>query len=152
MTYATDGNVNTILGNLAGRLPATLAPLATFRDLAHATLTDALTEVYPNGIPEFAGVGLEALTWAEAKLAAAEILGAVRVNLPDLGDAPERLRREAMATVAGGVVGYPPGSSSDPANPGGVVTTPGPRVSSFTPASAFPDPYDELRGLGISGL
>lgn len=149
MTYATDGNVNTILGSLAGRLPATLAPVSEFLALAHTTVLDVLTDVYPAGVPEFASEGLLAVTWAEAKLAAAEILGAVRVNLPDLGDAPDRLRREAMATLSGGVVGYPAGSGSDPDNP---TVTAGPRVSSFTQASAFPDPYEALRGRGISGL
>lgn len=151
MTYADEGNVNTILGNLAGRLPESLSPVSEFLDLAHSEVVDVLAAVYPNGTPEFAGPGLLAVTWAEAKLAAAEVLSAVRVNLPQqIGDTPSRLRREALESLRDGVVGYPAGSSTD--GPGGATVAPGPRVSSFTPASAFPDPYDALRGLGISGL
>lgn len=148
--YAVDANVNTILGNLAGRLPAGLSPISEFLGLAHATVIDELSEVYPNGIPAFAGEGLLAVKWAEAKLAAAEVLSAVRVNLPaQLVDAPSRLKAEALATLRDGIVGYPAGSGGDPAHP---TAAPAPRVSSFTQASAFVDPYDSLRDLGLSGL
>lgn len=155
--YASTGDVETALGNLKGRLPASLSPIPTWLSLAHAEVIDLLSAVYPNGIPEFAdgSDGVEAVRWAEAKIAASEILEAVRINLSDLGDAPQRLRDSAVRTLVDGVVGYPPGSTTidDPDNPGtSVPVSARPRVSSYTPASAFPDPYDALRGLGIPNL
>lgn len=156
--YAAAGDVETTLGNLAGRLPADLSPIETWLSLAHAEVVDVLSQVYPNGIPPFAAGsdGREAVRWAEAKIAAAEILEAVRINLTDLGDVPTRLRDSALRTLADGVVGYPPGSTTtpDPDDPDGpgIVTSPRPRVSSYTPASAFPDPYESLRGYGIPNL
>ena len=154
--YASTGDVETVLGNLKGRLPANLSPLADFLAMAHAETMDVLTRVYPAEVPAFAGDGLTAVRWAEAKIAAAEVLEAVRVNLPDLGDQPDRLRASAMRTLVDGVIGYPAGGIVvDTDGAGGSVTGivgPQPRVSSFTPASAWPDPYAPLRDLGIENL
>lgn len=146
MTYATDPDVVSMLGTIGNRLPSWVT-VATFRDLANAELVDRLAAVYPHGIPTFTGTGLEAVRWAEAKLAAAEILDAVRVNLPDLGDAPDRLRASVDRTLDGGIVGYPPGSTDVEGGTPGEIASPTPRVSSYTPLSAFPDPYDAARGV-----
>lgn len=145
--YSTDDDVRNSLGNVRDRLP-TWVSIPTFRATAHATILDRLSRVYPDGIPTFGGAAGEVVRYAEAKLAAAEILEAIRVNLPDLGDAPDRLREDAFRAVDDGVVGYPAGSTDtgSPSSPG-QTSTPGPRVSSFTPLSAFPDPY----GLGREG-
>lgn len=147
MTYSTDADVRNSLGNLRDRLPAWVT-IEEFRDLANALVVDELARTYPDGIPAFAGPGLAIVRFAEAKLAAAQILEALRVSLPDLGEAPDRLREDAYRSLSDGVVGYPAGStdvpSTDPLAPVR-SSTPGPRVSSFTPLSAFPDPYDEAR-------
>ena len=60
-------------------------------------------KVYPDGLPRFAGDGLTVVRYAEAKLAAAEVLDAIRVNLPDLGDAPDQLRASALGSLRDGV-------------------------------------------------
>lgn len=145
-TYATATDARNALGTLRDRLPSWVE-VEAFVVMAHATVVDRLARPYPNGIPTFDGVGLHAVRYAEAKIAAAEILEAIRVNLPDLGDAPERMRAAAYETLDDGVVGFPPGSSDDPGTPtpGASTSTPGPRVSSFTQLSAFPDPYGEAR-------
>src|SRR5437868_1624123 len=109
-TYATADDARNALGSLRDRLPAWV-DVETFVAQAHAEIVDRLSGPYPNGIPTFAGVGLHAVRYAEAKIAAAEILEAIRVNLPDLGDAPERMRAAAYETLDDGVVGFPPGSS-----------------------------------------
>lgn len=149
---STDQQVKDVLGPNGNRLPAWIN-VEAFRRMAGAEVVDQLANVYPNGLPTFAGAGLDAVTYAEAKLAAASILEAIRVNLPDLGDAPDRLRTSATLTLSGGVVGYPPGSET--VDTGGGVpqsAAKGPRVSSFTPASAFPDPYAALRDAGVRYL
>lgn len=149
--YADVPDVRNVLGTIATRLPAWLDDdkIGEFLSIAHAEILSRLWEVYPATIPTFTGPGADVLRYAEAKLAGAEILEALRVNLPDLGEAPDRLRESVERTLAGGVVGYPPGSvdvddDGDPDTPG-VSSTPGPRVSSFTPLSAFPDPYAAAR-------
>lgn len=146
-TYAADQDVTDVLGVLAGRLPAFVS-IPRSINVAHATVLDVLAQVYPTSIPTFTGDGLDVVRYAEAKLAAAEILEQIRINLPDLGDAPDRLVKSAMSALVDGVVGYPIGSvdSETPGGGGGTTTTvPGPRMSSFTPVSAFPDPYDAAR-------
>lgn len=147
--YASDADVLNALGTLGkgDRLPDWV-DVASFRGIAHADVLDRLSRIYPDGVPVFVGPGLDVVRYAEAKLAAAEILEAIRVNLPDLGEAPDRLRSSAYAPLSDGVPGYPPGSTT----PGGEedprpVNT-GPRVSSFTGVSAFPDPYAAVRGYG----
>lgn len=150
--YAADDDVRTALGKYGQRLPTDL-DLAGVGAMAHAELLDALAAVYPNGLPTFADDALEVVRWAEAKLAAAEVLSLLRVNYADLGDAPELMRSDALGRVRDGVIGYPPGSTSSDGGTGApVAVSPGPRLTSFTPASAFPDPYDELRDAGIRYL
>lgn len=143
MTYADDQDVKNALGALRDRLPSWVI-VTDFRNMAHAEIVDRLGGAYPDGIPTFAGPGLDVVRYAEAKLAAAEILEAIRVNLPDLGDAPDRLRTSAFSAVDRGVTGYPAGSTdTDPGGTGTPTTSSSsPRVSSFTPLSAFPDPYE----------
>lgn len=147
MTYASSGDVLTILGKIGPRLPIDVNVDALI-GMAHAELVDRLAETYPSGIPTFEGDGLDAVRWAEAKLAAAEILEVVRVNLPEIGEAPDQLRASVDRTLSLGIVGYPPGSVDTPDGDGGSVpANAGPQVSSFTPASMFPDPYADLRGV-----
>lgn len=142
--YASEANVVTILGKLGPRLPAEIV-VADHLAMAHATLTDRLARVYPRGLPEFADLGLDAVKWAEAKLAASTVLEAVRVSFPEMGNLPRQLRDDAFAAVDDGVVGYPPGSIDTPGSADTGTYAPGPRVSSATPVSAFVDPYDALR-------
>lgn len=143
MTFSTDTDVRNQLGAVASRLP-TWVDLEANRAIANADVLDRLSRVYPNGIPAFTGPGADVVKFAEARLAAAETLEQIRVSLPDLGDTPDRLRTAAYDSLADGVVGYPPGSETIPDDPetgSTATTTPGPRVSSFTPLSVFPDPY-----------
>lgn len=142
--YATDEDVRNALGSLRDRLPAWV-DVAAFLQIAHAEMVDRLSRTYPDGIPAFLGAGLAIVRYAEAKLAAAEILEAIRVNLPDLGEAPARLRESAESSISDGVAGYPPGTSTPGGDADPRPSNPGPRLSSFTPASTFPDPYAELR-------
>lgn len=144
MSYSTDDQVRNRLGPIGNRLP-TWVDLPEFRATAYADVVDRLARVYPDRIPTFEGAGLTLVASAEAKLATAEILEALRVNLPDLGDAPERLKVSAYAALDDGVVGYPAGSSDAGGSTPGQVANPGPRVSSFTPLSAVADPYAEAR-------
>lgn len=145
MSYSTDDEVRNRLGPIGNRLPTWIS-LPAFRSTAYADVVDRLARVYPDGIPTFTGAGLTLVASAEAKLATAEILEALRVNLPDLGDAPDRLKSSAYAALDDGVVGYPVGSvdAGSPSTPG-AVASPAPRVSSFTPLSAVEDPYAEAR-------
>jgi len=145
--YATDADVRNVLGQVGNRLPSWVV-VSKYVAIAHATVVDRLAKVYPDGIPPFAGDAVDVVAFAEAKLAAAEILEAIRVNLPDLGDAPDRLRASAFSSMDDGVVGYPIGSVDVPGDgttTPGTVSSPGPRLSSFTPLSAFPDPYEPAR-------
>lgn len=143
--YADEQDVRNALGTLAARLPSFVS-LASNLSVAHAQVVDRLGQVYPNGIPTWAGDALDVVRFVEAKIAAAETLEQIRMNLPDLGDQPDRLRASAWASIDDGVVGYPPGSS-DAGSGGGTPSTsvPGPRMSSFTPLSAFSDPYAAAR-------
>jgi hypothetical protein len=151
--YASDQDVADVLGTIASRLP-TWVSVPRFRASAHALVVDRLAKVYPDAIPAFDGNGLGVVTLAEAKVAAAEILDAIRVNLPDLGEAPAELRKSAWESLDDGVVGYPIGSGGDSGSggTGPTTTVAGPRVSSYTPASAFPDPYEAHRDTGIDFL
>lgn len=148
MSYADEHDLTNALGTLGGRLPEWVE-LSTFLAVAHAEAVERLAAAYPNGIPRFTGVGFDVVRFAEAKLAAADLLDAIRVNLPELGDAPDRLRDAAYRSLDGGVAGYPAGSTSvdDDGDPDTPATshTPGPLVSSFTALSAFPDPYEAAR-------
>jgi hypothetical protein len=155
--YANETQVTNLLGTLGNRLPAWVS-IPSYLAIAHATVLDELANVYPGGIPVFEGPALDVVSWAEAKLATAEILDAIRVNLPtDAHDAADTLRASALAALSDGVVGYPAGSldgvdvDTDPSTPG-VVTTVGPRVSSFTSLSAFPDPYADARTINPYAL
>lgn len=154
--FAADQDVRNVLGTIGNRLPAWVV-ISEFVDAAHATVLDRLSSTYPTSIPTFGGSGALVVRYAEAKLAAADILDAIRVNLPaETHDVPEQLRASALAVLSDGVVGYPAGSADvdtdgDPATPG-TPGAAGPRVSSFTSASAFPDPYEALRGDGIRYL
>lgn len=150
-TYCTDDDVNQILGTLKNKLPAFVA-LDKARQMAHAELLDRLGAMYPK-MPEWAGPGLEAVKWAEAKLTGADILDSIRINIDTVGDAPERLRAAVERTLVNGIVGYPIGSEvvdDGDGNPHTVIRSP--LVSSFTPFSAFPDPYADVRDIGGESL
>lgn len=149
--YAAAGDVTNVLGPIGNRLPSWL-DVEEFLTLGHAVTIDALAQVYPDKIPTFEGDALTLVKLVEAKLTAAEILDAVRVLLKDENDltAAESFRASAYASIANGVVGYRPGTEAvdddgDPLTPDVTNVAPGPRISSFTPMSAFPDPYDAIR-------
>lgn len=143
--FSSDDDVRLLLGPIGNKLPAWVI-VADFRGMAHAEVVDKLGEVYPSGIPAFDGNAATVVRWAEAKIAAAEILDSIRVNLTeDQAAAADGLREAADRVLANGVVGYPVGATPDDGSTPGRVTVPGPRVSSFTPLSAFPDPYAEAR-------
>lgn len=151
-TYSSDNDVKALLGTLAQRLPE-FVDIDIYRQMSRATITDKLALIYPDAIPVFSGVGLEAVKWIEARYAAADILDAIRVNVDSVGDAPERLRALADRAMEGGIVGYPPGSTTvDDGDGTQIPVSRNPRVSSFTPVSAFPDPYDAARGQGLEYL
>ena len=143
--YASADDVRNVLGTIGNRLPAWV-DLDVFLSAGHAEVVDRLAGVYPDGIPAFAGDGLTVVRWAEAKLTAADVLDAIRVQVDDLGDGPDRLRASAVAALSDGVVGYPPGSSGVDVDGTTVPVSTSPRWSSYTPLSAFPDPYDAVRG------
>jgi hypothetical protein len=149
--YATAEDVRTILGPIGNRLPAWVN-VTEFLGMAHAQLVDDLAKVYPDEIPTFAANGLSAVRWAEAKLAAAEILDAIRVTLGSDADdsAADSLRASARATISDGIVGYAPGAYDVE---GTIETaTARPLVSSETSLSAFPDPYEAAREDGVRFL
>lgn len=154
MTYASTGDVTGPLGSMATRLPAWVV-LETYLTIAHAQVVEVLGDTYPAELPDFAGPGLEVVKYAEAKLAAAEVLSAVRVNLPaDAQEVPDKMRAEALETLSRPIVGYPTDTEvvdddGDPDTPGVVVSS-SPRISSFTPMSAFEDPYDAVRAAAGS--
>lgn len=154
--YAAPADVTNVLGSIGSRLPAWV-DVATFLSTAHAEVVDRLSRVYREEIPAFEGDAATIVRYVEARVAAAAILDAIRVNLPDLGDAPTELRASAYASIEDGVVGYPADATVTPGVDDGaggttpaVVTVPGPRVSSFTPLSAFPDPYADARDPSVS--
>lgn len=142
--YATVDDVRNLLGQLGSRLPGWV-DLDAFLGIAHATTVDVLAGVYPEGIPDFTGNALAVVRHAEARYAAADVLNALRVSVPEIGDTPDRLVGAADAALRDGVVGHPVGASGDGGGTG-TPTGPGPLVSSFTPVSAFDDPYDPARG------
>jgi len=154
-TYATDPDVLNFLGQIRNRLPewiGTAELRAPFLEIAHSEVVDSLAAAYPQGVPSFTGAGRDVVRYAEAKLAAAQILDAVRVNLStDQLDAPDRLRSSAFLSLEGGVAGYLPDTEQTPTPGGGgtgggtTTTGPRPRVSSYTSLSAFPDPYEGVR-------
>lgn len=149
MTFSTDEQVRNALGNLRDRLPAYVV-LEEYREIAEPLVLERLSTAYPTKVPTFEGPAAKIVALAESRIAAALILEGLRVNLPDLGEAPDQLRADAYALLDGGVVGYPAGSDTtvdddgDPSTPSVPAST-SPRVSSFTPLSAFPDPYEGAR-------
>lgn len=147
-TYCTDEDVKNVLGQLRNKLPS-FVDLDLSRQMANAELRDRLAGYYPNALPAWAGAGFEIVRWCEAWLTAADVLDSIRINLDTVGDAPERLREKVARALDGGIVGYPPGSTTvddGDGNPQAVVRSP--LVSSFTPVSAFPDPYADVRDIG----
>lgn len=148
MTYSTDDAVKNLLGPIATKLPAWVI-VTDYRTTAYAETLDVLAGVYGNAIPAFTGAGLAVVALAESRFAAAGILESIRVLTGDDTDAPARLRAEARSSLVDGVPGYPVGAAGtdtdgNPDTPD-VYGTPSPRVSSFTPLSAFPDPYAAAR-------
>lgn len=153
--YAGTTDVLNQLGSIRDTLPSWVV-LDEWIALAHATVVDVLAKTYGGTVPAFTGPGELVVRFAEAKIAAAEILHAIRVNLgPEMHEVPDELRAAAIASLVDGVPGYPLDDGTvidddgDPTTEP-VVTVAHPLVSSYTPASAFPDPYAELRG--IAGL
>lgn len=146
--YASDADVRLALGKLGNRLPAEVN-IAAFGSMAHADLLGKLADVYPAGLPDFTSSGdaVEAVRWAEARLAAAEILDVLRAAYPDVGETPSKLRESVASTLDGGIVGFPPGSTAVDDGSGGsvVATSSAPLASSNAPSSLFIDPYEDLR-------
>lgn len=147
--YASDDDVRHLLGTLRTRLPDWVV-ISEYLEVAHGLAVGVLAKVYPGGVPDFTGDAATVVRWAEAKIAAGEILSAIRVNLdPEAREVPDQMRAEAYETLGGPIVGFPVGGEEvdddgDPDTPG-IIVNPSPRVSSFTPMSAFPDPYDAAR-------
>lgn len=142
-----------VLGRLGPRVRANVdIDLDAFLSVAHSEALDRLVTVYGSpSLPTFTGDALVALRWAEAKLAAADILDMLRTTLgDDQAEVPERLRRSAWATLDGGVPGFRPG---DPVpgedGPPLPTWTSQPRHTSATPVSNFANPYDELVIEGV---
>lgn len=148
--YATVPDVVLALGALGPRVEATPSvDLASHLSMAHAEVLDRLADAYgTRTLPVFTGDAMEAARWAEARIAAANVLDILRASLTDVSDVPERLRRSAWATIDGGLPGFrpgdpDPGSTPPPKFPEDIGV---PRVSSCAPGSNFPDPYvDPLR-------
>lgn len=141
-TYSSDDDVAHLLGRVGSRLPDYVR-IPTFRAAAYAQMGEALGAIYPT-VPEFTKpAAVAALRWAEAKLAAADILDVLAADLSDdVRELPERWRAQVAETLAGGVVGYPPGSTA----PDGEEVSPTypatPSVSHRTPGMLTPNPYD----------
>lgn len=146
VTYAGADDARAALGPVGNRLP-TWVDLDTRLRIAHAEVTDRLVDVYGHTLPTFTGDALEVLRWAEAKLAASDVLLLLRAMLTDSDSAvATELRASALATLAGGVPGFrPPGPTdsggSPTPGPDGTVSA-GPRVSNAHTMSVFEDPYD----------
>lgn len=145
--YASDGDIRLALGKLGNRLPAEI-DVAVFGSMAHADLLGRLADTYPAGVPAFASSpdAVEAVRWAEARLAAAMILDVLRAAF-DVGDTPGKLRESVRDTLDGGIVGFPPGSTEVSDGAGGLLVVSGsvPLASSNAPNSLFVDPYEDLR-------
>lgn len=148
--YADDASVRQLLGPIGNKLP-TWVDVEQQLGIAHATAVEALGKAYAGRIPTFAGDALVVLRWAEAKLAAAQILDAIRVLFPDQSTAADDLRAAAYRDLDGGLIGYPVGTGADlEADDDSVrLAGAGPRVSSFTPLSVFDDPYGPARDSRI---
>lgn len=141
--YATDPDIVAVLGKIGPRLPAEIA-VATFGAIAHAETVDRLGEVYGDNVPAFTGNALEAVRWAEAKLAAAEILEALRASLPDVGETPVRLRQSAERTLSSTIPGAPAGGgTATDASGAAVAYGPTPLARNNAPGSLIVDPYSE---------
>ena len=108
--------------------------------MAHAQVMERLAEVYPNGLPTFTGVGREVVRWAEARLAGASLLDALRAHLGgDTTATATDLRVSALATLEGTIPGYPAGSG--PTEPGATPRPSLPRHTSTMVGSIVADPY-----------
>jgi hypothetical protein len=148
--WTSPADVVFVLGKLGPRVQAnTDIDLDAFVSAAHAEALDRLADAYgTRTLPAFAGDALTVLRWAEAQLAAADVLDMLRATLgDDQAEVPERLRRSAWAKLDGGVPGFRPG---DPAPADGVTYptwTSSPAHSSSTPVSNFPDPYADTLAL-----
>lgn len=141
-TYSGDDDVRHLLGRIGTRLPGYIT-ISSFRSAAYAQIGEALGAIYPT-VPQFTKpTAVAALKWAEAKLAAADILDVLAADLTDdVRELPERWRAQVAETLAGGVVGYPPGST-DPDGEEISPTYPStPSVSHRVAGSLLPDPYD----------
>lgn len=142
-TYSTDDDVLHLLGRIGSRLPDYVV-VASFRSAAYAQIGESLGGVYTT-VPTFTKpTAVAALKWAEAKLAAADILDVLAADLnDDIRELPERWRAQVRETLAGGIVGYPPGGgdseTGEPVTPSYPAT---PSVSHRTPGMLFPNAYD----------
>lgn len=150
--YASDADVVTVLGPLGARVQAAAGiNLEAAVSAAHAEALDRLLVAYGTLPPRFTGDAGNAVRWAEAQLAGADVLDILRAAMTDVSDIPERLRRSAWAKLDGGLPGFTPGDPTPTDPPTDPPFTPAPdagvpRVSSAAPLSNFPDPYlDPLR-------
>lgn len=145
MTYASAGDVRTVLGKLGNRLPDEI-DVEAFLAMSDAVTGDRLAELYGPVGPVLDGqpIATEVVRWATAKRAAADVLDILRASV-DVNDLPERLRKAATEALAGGLPGLPLGSDSSATVPG--ASSIGPRIGDYAPGSYFDDldPYAETR-------
>lgn len=143
--YAEAEDVTFLLGKLGARLPAGYDLDRAVR-LAHAKAVDVLRTAYGATVPTFEGDGAEVVRWAEAKLAAAEVLTSLRTALSDTQAViPDTWRAEARAELIDGVPGYPLGGADpDGEGPAGPSVPRGPQSSTYAYGSIFPDPSTAL--------
>jgi hypothetical protein len=139
--YADPDDVRLALGPLGGRLPVGFDVDRHLRR-AHAEVLDELGTVYRAGVPTFTGDGAEAARFAEANVAAANILDALRAHLGDVSQLATDLRAAAARTVTGGVPGFP--VDAGPTVPGTTSRPAVPQVSHVARVSVFGDPYAHL--------
>jgi hypothetical protein len=148
--WATDVEVKTTLGKIGSRVEAAGIDIDAHISRAHSQAVDRLVKVYATRtLPAFTGDALEAAKWAEAQLAAANILDILRASLDSVSDLPERLRASAWETLDAGLPGFRPGDptpgADDPPFPPETAGSSG--RHSAAAASAFPDPYLDPFGL-----
>lgn len=139
-TYATAADVRIVLGALGSR-PG-LPDIDPRLSMAHAEVLDRLSDVYGPTLPVWRASAAEAVRWAEAKLAAADLLDVLRATRDDDSTVAEKLRASAYATISGGLPGQRPGdASTSPDTPPGATPPTLPLLSSTATLSNFPDPY-----------
>lgn len=141
--YASDEQVRVVLGGLADRLPATIS-LEQRRAMAHAEVLERLVGTYGT-LPsaQWRPEALLAVQWAEAKIAAADILDIIRATRSDDSAVADKLRASAYATLGRALPGQPiadDGSTTPPVAPLPYV----PRSTGG--ASVFADPYADIVG------